>query len=107
MKKKQWHMKNEIDVSQADEAPAQKKIMNLELVAPMAPERMRVRSDDYETAQINVAMVGTMRQVFKWCRQVFFALVRQYVPLRFFSDCDIGSVLQVGQCILGARKAGA
>jgi hypothetical protein len=63
MKKKQWHMKNEIDVSQADEAPAQKKIMNLELVAPMAPERMRVRSDDYETAQINVAMVGTMRQV--------------------------------------------
>jgi hypothetical protein len=63
MKKKQWHMKNEIDVSQADEAPAQKKIMNLELVAPMAPERMRVRSDDYEAAQINVAMVGTMRQV--------------------------------------------
>ena len=56
-------MNKVIDVSQSDEAPAQKKIMILELVAPMAPEGMRVRSDDYEAAQINDAMLGTMRQV--------------------------------------------
>ena len=57
-------MNNAIDVSQSDdETPAQKKIMNLELVAPTAPEGMRVRSDDYAAAQINDAMLGAMQQV--------------------------------------------
>ena len=56
-------MNKVIDLSESEEAPAQKKIMNVALVAPMAPEGMRVRSDDYEAAQINDAMVGTMRQV--------------------------------------------
>ena len=57
-------MNNAIDVSQSDdETPAQKKIMNLELVAPTAPEGMRVRSDDYSAAQINDAMHVAMQQV--------------------------------------------